>query len=112
MAECCDSCQQVARIVLRGVAEGKTVEIDGLDVRKIKLASIGRIVGFVTQETYLFHSSIRDNLRYARPEATDLELEVDTFLCSQLLLKLGNLGHQIFFGWLCHQTYPPPWAGC
>ena len=52
------------------------VEIDGLDVRKIKLASIGRIVGFVTQETYLFHSSIRDNLRYARPEATDLELEV------------------------------------
>jgi ATP-binding cassette, subfamily B, bacterial len=52
------------------------VEIDGLDVRKIELASIGRIVGFVTQETYLFHSSIRDNLRYARPEATDLELEV------------------------------------
>ena len=32
MAECCDSCQQVARIVLRGVAEGKTVEIDGLGI--------------------------------------------------------------------------------
>ena len=53
-----------------------SVEIDGIDVRKIRLASIGHIVGFVTQETYLFHSSIRDNLRYARPDATDAELEV------------------------------------
>jgi ATP-binding cassette subfamily B protein len=52
------------------------VEIDGLDVRQIRLESIGRIVGFVTQETYLFHSSIRDNLRYAKPDATDEELEV------------------------------------
>ena len=52
------------------------VEIDGIDVRRIELASIGRIVGFVTQETYLFHSSIRDNLRYARPDATDDELEM------------------------------------
>ncbi|HJX67627.1 MAG TPA: ABC transporter ATP-binding protein [Candidatus Limnocylindrales bacterium] len=51
------------------------VELDGLDVRAIKLASIGQIVGFVTQETYLFHSSVRDNLRYARPLATDAELE-------------------------------------
>ncbi len=53
-----------------------SVEIDGLDVRQISLKSIGQIVGFVTQETYLFHSSIRDNLRYARPDATDGELEV------------------------------------
>ncbi|HEX7496874.1 MAG TPA: ABC transporter ATP-binding protein [Candidatus Limnocylindrales bacterium] len=53
-----------------------SVEIDGLDVRQISLASIGQIVGFVTQETYLFHSSIRDNLRYAKPNATDVELEV------------------------------------
>jgi ATP-binding cassette subfamily B protein len=52
------------------------VEIDGIDVRKIRLQSIGQIVGFVTQETYLFHSSVRDNLRYARPNATDEELEV------------------------------------
>jgi len=53
-----------------------SVEIDGLDVRQISLASIGQIVGFVTQETYLFHSSIRDNLRYAKPDATNEELEV------------------------------------
>jgi ATP-binding cassette subfamily B protein len=52
------------------------VEIDGIDVRKIRLESIGEVVGFVTQETYLFHSSVRDNLRYARPNATDAELEV------------------------------------
>ena len=52
------------------------VEIDGLDVRKITLASIGQVVGLVTQETYLFHSSVRDNLRYARPDATDAELEI------------------------------------
>ncbi len=52
------------------------VEIDGVDVRQIQLQSIGQIVGFVTQETYLFHSSVRDTLRYARPDATDAELEV------------------------------------
>ena len=53
-----------------------SVEIDGLDVRQISLQSIGQIVGFVTQETYLFNSSIRDNLRYAKPAATDEELEI------------------------------------
>ena len=51
-----------------------SVEIDGRDIRRIKLASLGETIGFVTQETYLFHASIRDNLRYARPEATDDEL--------------------------------------
>jgi ATP-binding cassette subfamily B protein len=51
------------------------VEIDGHDVRKLTLASLGETVGFVTQETYLFHASIRDNLRYARPDATDADLE-------------------------------------
>jgi ATP-binding cassette, subfamily B, bacterial len=52
------------------------VEIDGQDVRKITLESLGRVIGFVTQETYLFHASIRDNLRYAKPDATDAELEI------------------------------------
>jgi ATP-binding cassette subfamily B protein len=53
-----------------------SVEIDGRDIRGLTLASLGRVIGFVTQETYLFHASIRDNLRYAKPEATDAELEV------------------------------------
>jgi ATP-binding cassette subfamily B protein len=51
------------------------VLIDGIDVRKIKLESLGREIGVVTQETYLFHASVLDNLRYARPEATMEEIE-------------------------------------
>jgi ATP-binding cassette, subfamily B, bacterial len=50
------------------------VEIDGHDVRRIKLASLGELIGVVTQETYLFHASVRVNLQYARPEATEDEL--------------------------------------
>jgi ATP-binding cassette, subfamily B, bacterial len=59
---------------LYDVTDG-AVEIDGMDVRRIRLASLGQVIGFVTQETYLFHASIRDNLRYAKPEATEAELE-------------------------------------
>jgi ATP-binding cassette subfamily B protein len=51
------------------------IEIDGFDVRDIRLESIGEIVGMVTQETYLFNTTIRDNLRYGNPDATDAELE-------------------------------------
>jgi ATP-binding cassette subfamily B protein len=54
------------------------VEIDGFDVRRIKIASLGRIVGVVTQETYLFHASVRENLLYAKPDATDDELREAT----------------------------------
>ncbi|MDQ3954254.1 MAG: ABC transporter ATP-binding protein/permease [Actinomycetota bacterium] len=52
-----------------------SVEIDGLDVRDIRLESLGEIVGMVTQETYLFNASVRDNLRYGNPDATDGEIE-------------------------------------
>ena len=52
-----------------------SVRVDGLDVRDIKLASLAQIVGVVTQETYLFHASVRDNLLYARRDATQEELE-------------------------------------
>ena len=58
--------------------ERGAVSIDGIDVRRIRLASLGRIIGFVTQETYLFHATIRDNLLYARPDATDAQLEEAT----------------------------------
>jgi ATP-binding cassette subfamily B protein len=50
------------------------VEIDGVDVRKLSLVSLGRVIGFVTQETYLFHASVRENLLYAKPEASQEEL--------------------------------------
>lgn len=51
------------------------IEIDGRDIRKLTLASLGDVVGFVTQETYLFHATVRDNLLYAKPAATQSELE-------------------------------------
>jgi ATP-binding cassette subfamily B protein len=50
------------------------VKIDGIDVRDIRLASLGEIVGMVTQETYLFNNTVRNNLRYGNPDATDEEL--------------------------------------
>jgi ATP-binding cassette, subfamily B, bacterial len=50
------------------------VEIDDLDVRDIALASLGEIIGVVTQETYLFNASIRENLLYARTNATEEEM--------------------------------------
>ncbi|MBV9047311.1 MAG: ABC transporter ATP-binding protein [Solirubrobacterales bacterium] len=54
--------------------EGR-VTIDGVDVRDASLASLAATVGVVSQETYLFHASVRENLRFARPEASDEEIE-------------------------------------
>jgi ATP-binding cassette subfamily B protein len=51
------------------------VTIDGVDVREASLTSLAATVGVVSQETYLFHSSVRENLRFAKPEATDEEIE-------------------------------------
>jgi ATP-binding cassette subfamily B protein len=59
---------------LYDVQEG-AVEIDGHDVRKISLASLGDMIGIVTQETYLFHATVRRNLVYGKPGATQEELE-------------------------------------
>jgi ATP-binding cassette subfamily B protein len=58
--------------------EAGRVTVDGHDVRSVRLASLGRAIGFVTQETYLFHASIRENLLFARPDATDAQLESAT----------------------------------
>jgi ATP-binding cassette subfamily B protein len=58
---------------LYDVDEG-SVEIDGHNVKDVKLASLGDLVGMVTQETYLFHASVRENLLYARQEATEEEM--------------------------------------
>lgn len=59
---------------LYDVNEGQVL-IDGHDVRDIKLESLQRIVGAVTQETYLLHASVAENLRIAKPDATQGELE-------------------------------------
>jgi ATP-binding cassette, subfamily B, bacterial len=52
-----------------------SVEIDGVDIREVTLASLAATVGLVSQETYLFHASIRENLRFARAGASDAEIE-------------------------------------
>jgi ATP-binding cassette, subfamily B, bacterial len=52
-----------------------TVRIDGIDIRDMRLTDLAAIVGVVSQETYLLHTTVRENLRYARPDATDAEIE-------------------------------------
>jgi ATP-binding cassette subfamily B protein len=51
------------------------VSIDGVDVRDLSFESLAGAVGVVSQETYLFHASVRENLRFARPDASDEEVE-------------------------------------
>jgi ATP-binding cassette subfamily B protein len=55
--------------------QGGRVEIDGVDIRDMTLSSLAATVGLVSQETYLFHASIRENLRFACPEASDEQIE-------------------------------------
>ena len=51
------------------------ITIDGVDLRDMRLADVARIVGVVSQDTYLLHASVRENLRHVRPDATDAEIE-------------------------------------
>ncbi|MEU5509150.1 ABC transporter ATP-binding protein [Streptomyces fungicidicus] len=53
---------------------GGRVTLDGTDVRDLDFGTLARAVGVVSQETYLFHASVADNLRFAKPDATDEEL--------------------------------------
>lgn len=66
--------------------EGR-VTLDGIDLRDLTLATVARHVGVVTQETYLFHDSVRANLRFAAPDATDAELEA--------ACRAANIHHRI-----------------
>jgi ATP-binding cassette subfamily B protein len=54
---------------------GGSVQIDGADVRHVRQASLAAAIGFVTQESYLFHDSILANIRYGRPAASMAEIE-------------------------------------
>jgi ATP-binding cassette subfamily B protein len=54
---------------------GGSVQIDGIDVRHVREASLAAAIGFVTQESYLFHDSILANIRYGRPAASMAEVE-------------------------------------
>ena len=68
------------------------VTIDGVDVRDASLESLAATVGVVSQETYLFHASVRENLRFARPDATDEEIDeaVRTARISNLIESLPD----------------------
>ncbi|WP_128980305.1 ABC transporter ATP-binding protein [Streptomyces roseicoloratus] len=59
---------------LYDVTEGR-VTLDGVDVRDLAFDTLAQAVGVVSQETYLFHASVADNLRFAKPDATDEEIE-------------------------------------
>ncbi|MCZ2849380.1 ABC transporter ATP-binding protein [Modestobacter sp. VKM Ac-2978] len=50
------------------------VTVDGIDVRDVSLADLAHVVGVVAQETYLLHGTIAENLRHAKPDATDAEM--------------------------------------
>ncbi|WP_420915014.1 ABC transporter ATP-binding protein [Micromonospora chalcea] len=51
------------------------ITIDGIDLRDLRAADLAAVVGVVSQETYLLHGTVRANLRYARPDATDADIE-------------------------------------
>jgi len=66
----------IARLLLRwGDPESGTVRLDGRDVREAELASLRRNVALLLQETLVLHGSVRENIAYARPGATDAEIE-------------------------------------
>ncbi len=56
-------------------AERGAVRIDGIDVKDVTFASLADLVGVVSQETYLFHATVRENLRFASPDVTDAQIE-------------------------------------
>ncbi|WP_460604328.1 ABC transporter ATP-binding protein [Jatrophihabitans fulvus] len=53
---------------------GGRITIDGVDLRDLRLADVAELVGVVSQETYLLHATVRENLRYAKPDATDEQI--------------------------------------
>jgi ATP-binding cassette subfamily B protein len=59
---------------LYDVSRGR-ITVDGVDVRDLSFQALSDLVGVVSQETYLFHASVRENLRFAKPNATDEEIE-------------------------------------
>jgi ATP-binding cassette subfamily B protein len=87
---------------------GGAVRIDGTDLRDVTLDSLRRLVGVVSQDAHFFHDTIRNNLRYARPGATDAELieacaaaqigELITSLPSGLDTVVGDRGYRLSGG--------------
>jgi ATP-binding cassette subfamily B protein len=66
------------------------VLIDGVDIRELSFDALADAVGVVSQETYLFHASVRDNLRFARPDASDEQIE-EAARAAQIHDKIAEL---------------------
>ncbi len=66
------------------------ITIDGIDLRDLRFADLARIVGVVSQETYLLYTTVRENLRYAKPDATDAEIE-DAARAARIHDLIGDL---------------------
>jgi ATP-binding cassette, subfamily B, bacterial len=66
------------------------VLIDGVDIRELTFSALADAVGVVSQETYLFHASVRENLRFARPDASDEEIE-EAARAAQIHDKIAEL---------------------
>ena len=87
---------------------GGRITVDGIDIRKLDLAFLRRNIGLVSQDTYLFNGSIRDNLLYAKPDATDSQLveactkaNIHDFIASLPLgydTQVGNRGLKLSGG--------------
>jgi ATP-binding cassette subfamily B protein len=84
------------------------VTIDGVDIRDLRLTDLAGMVGVVSQETYLLHTTVRENLRYARPDATDEQIvaaaraaqihELITGLPEGYDTMVGSRGHRFSGG--------------
>jgi ATP-binding cassette, subfamily B, bacterial len=70
--------------------EKGSVRIDGVDLRELSFDALADAVGVVSQETYLFHASVRENLRFAKPDATDVEVE-DAARAAQIHETIASL---------------------
>ena len=66
------------------------VKIDGVNIRELTFDSLAAAVGVVSQETYLFHATVRENLRFAKPDATDEEVE-DAARAAQIHTLIASL---------------------
>ena len=66
------------------------MRINGVDLRDVTLESLHSVVGMVTQDAHMFHDTIRANLRYAKPEATEQEL-LDALAGAQILSLVESL---------------------
>jgi ATP-binding cassette subfamily B protein len=90
----------LAYLVARLYDPGRgNVTIDGVDIRDTTLKSLAETVGLVSQETYLFNASIRENLRFARPDASDEQIE-DAARAAQIHELIASLpdGYDTFVG--------------